>query len=54
MLFNDGVYKHKSGFTLMVVDGKPMLSTDHKLAYRADEIFNPNNWEEVKNNGNKE
>lgn len=48
MPFKTGTYKHKSGFTLMVTEnGVIMLSPNHPLSLRLNELFNSDNWEKI-------
>ena len=54
MIFKEGLFKHKSGFTVRVDEhGNVFVSPDHKLTYRTSEIFDAKNWEEVKEDGSK-
>lgn len=47
MPFNDGTYKHASGFTIMVLDGEIMLSPNHPLSMRLSELFDVTKWEKI-------
>lgn len=44
MPFSDGMYKHESGFTILVVNGTIMLSPDHPLSMRLSELFDVTKW----------
>lgn len=45
MLFNEGTYKHESGFIIKVDEnGLVMLSPDHPLSLRLSEIFDTSKW----------
>lgn len=47
MLFNDGMYKHESGF-MVYVNGKIiMLTPDAPMSMRIDEFFNSDKWTDV-------
>lgn len=48
MLFNDGTYRHESGFIIFVIDSKVMLSPDHPLSMRLSDIFDTNKWQKIK------
>lgn len=48
MLFNDGTYRHESGFEIAVCDGQILISPDHPLSMRLSEIFNSNKWQKIK------
>ena len=47
MLFNDGTYKHESGFTVVVINGTVMLSPNHPLSLRLSEFFDASKWERI-------
>lgn len=47
MPFNDGVYKHETGFTIMVLDGDIMLSPNHPLSMRLSELFDVTKWVKI-------
>ena len=47
MPFNDGVYKHETGFTIMVLDGNIMLSPNHPLSMRLSELFDVTKWVKI-------
>ena len=48
MLFNAGVYKHESGFTIMVSDtGEVMLSPNHPMSMRLRELLDPTKWTKI-------
>ena len=47
MPFKDGTYEHESGFTIMVIDGKIMLSPNHPLSLKLSEMFDTTKWKEV-------
>jgi len=45
MLFNKGVYEHKSGFEISVDDaGEVMLSPNHPVSIRLADIFGVDCW----------
>lgn len=48
MPFKDGTYEHESGFTIMVIGGKIMLSPNHPLSLRLSEMFDNTKWKEVR------
>lgn len=47
MLFNDGTYRHESGFTIIVVQGNVMISPNHPLSLRLSELFDKSKWEKI-------
>ncbi len=48
MPYNKGVYKHESGFTIMVTDdGTIMLSPNHPLSMRLSELFDTTKWNKI-------
>lgn len=48
MPFNEGTYKHESGFTIMVTkDETIMLSPNHPLSLRLSEMFNVSKWTKI-------
>lgn len=47
MLFNDGTYRHESGFTIVVVQGNVMISPNHPLSLRLSELFDKSKWEKI-------
>lgn len=48
MIFNEGTYKHESGFTIMVTDsGDIMLSPNHPLSIRLSELFDTTKWDKI-------
>lgn len=48
MPFKDGIYRHESGFTIMVNNGVVMLTPSHPLSVRLSELFDTSKWKEVK------
>lgn len=49
MLFNVGVYKHDTGFSIIVTDDNQiMLTPNAPLALRLSEIFDTEKWTKIK------
>lgn len=47
-MFEKGLYKHESGFTVMVTEnGEIMLSPNHPLSLRLSEIFDKSKWTKI-------
>lgn len=52
MLFKEGTYKHETGFTILVdKNGMVMLSPNHPLSIRLEEMFDPHKWTKVNQKG---
>ncbi len=50
MLFNDGLYEHKSGIKIMVKNGNVyILSTELPLSMRISDVLNATNWKRCTN-----
>ena len=49
MLFQEGTYKHESGFTIIVSNtGEVMLSPNHPMSMRLCELLDPTKWTKIK------
>lgn len=48
MPFKDGIYRHESGFTIMVNNDVVMLTPNHPLSIRLSELFDMSKWKEIK------
>lgn len=50
MLFNNGMYKHESGFMVLVNSDIVMLTPDAPMSMRIEDIFDSRKWEQVTEN----
>lgn len=48
MPFKDGIYRHESGFAIMVNNGVVMVTPSHPLSIRLSELFDTSKWKEIK------
>ena len=50
MLFNNGMYRHESGFLVSVNNDIVMLTPDAPMSMRIEDIFDSKKWEQVTEN----
>lgn len=52
-LFNEGKYKHKDGYTLLISNGDIFLTPSAPMSFKAEDVFTSDNWTEITTEGSE-